>query len=483
MNRPAADLPDARLEDELRAAFADATAGMPPTRDPWARTTRAVARSRARRRAGALAIAAVAAVAVVASLLPFRPSTAPPSQRTPGPTVTSTDVTTWPTRGDLADRADLLAGVRAVAPEVDGGRLRAVPFLGQVDGLVVALAVIEGGDPGDSGDHSTLRLVALTGPASQPVSSWDREVSSLEATGLPVLSAAVRRTDGEARLVVVTPSSGFTAGYSPRPEIDAGGRVQRRFTDLALDNGVGTATWRGPVTALTVQVQAAAGGSRTSPPQLLASPQIGPPPPDRENVDVSCSAPGFENLRLNLGNAATSVAWQAGYDVSEIRQARAAWCRRVGRHDVMFVVVTLADGITVQTSLQTFPTNGGVGATYSNAYPVPPERADTTRGFVPLVGEDLADGAGRTVLLWAPGGASAELLATTANGRAVVGRARLDAGGVGVAKATAAVDDAQKPGWGFSLVVRDSSGRELEQVPLPAHVDDPWLHYGGVSTD
>ncbi len=475
MIRPA-DLPDGRLEDELRAAFTGATDDLPLTRDPWARTMRAVARSRARRRAGALAAVAVAALTVAGTVLPIHGTPPDPSTPDPGPTVTSSDVTTWPTRGNLADRADLVAQVRQAAFESDQRTVWSVPFLGDVDGLRVAF-VVKNGDPElGGGPHE---LVVLAGsPATSPA-AWGRSALPLDADGAPVLQAAVRRDDGVLHLVVVTLSAGPRVQYSSRPLIDARGAVRREFVDVPLEAGVGTASWAGTAPAFTVQVRAGSNRPETAALPVLdvgEDAENGPGVrPARQTVPSSCSGRAFDSLRLNLPNYAAHLARTAGHEPGDVSEVTVAWCRSIGRSRVMVVGVTLTDGTALQTVEQEWAEADGTSTgSDSSGYPVPRGRAGTYPTYATLSSVYIApETAGATVLLSAPGGATAELVRRSAAGTTVVARARLDADGVAVTTATAGLGSRHDPDDTLSVVVRDRAGRETERADAPT--EDPWL--------
>jgi hypothetical protein len=292
-----------------------------------------------------------------------------------------------------------------------------------------------------------------------------------ETSAVPVLSAALPRTGNQIRYVVVTLSSGISAAYSPRPEIDAKGVVSRRFTALPLENGVGTGVGPGTGTAATLRVQRG-----DEPPQIgpfgyrsLTSP--GSPTPALRAVAASCRGEAFGNARLNMDNVAAGVTTDAGRAVSEISQISALWCRQVGPHAVMFVGVRLSDGTAFQTDFEDVEEGGGHGFAGQRGWPVPRGRDATYPSYVrlTLLEEKPSEAVRRAVLLFGPGGASADLVRGPAATGPVLVRARLGLDGAGVGSGP----DYRLGGRedGLLVVVRDRAGRELERVQVPDKQD------------
>jgi hypothetical protein len=196
--------------------------------------------------------------------------------------------------------------------------------------------------------------------------------------------------------------------------------------------------------------------------------------PSRQAVPDSCAGPTFGNLRLNLLNAAADAAREAGYQPADVDEVRVAWCLATGPYSVMVAGVTLADGTALQASLQNKTEGDTTASSTRRGHPVPRGRAGTYPSYLTLFDDYKApEASGATVLLSAPGGASAELVRTSAGGTVVVARARLNQDGVGVTKATAGLGDLEDPTDRLSVVVRDRAGREIERVDGPK--SDPWL--------
>ncbi|HYY10359.1 MAG TPA: hypothetical protein VE781_05435 [Kineosporiaceae bacterium] len=469
MNRPAAG-PAGPLEDELRAAFAAATSDLPPTRDPWARTTRAVARSRARRRAGALAALAVASVIVLVAVVhtPARPVPPPPA----GPQVTDPDVRTWPTRGSLAGDAALLARVRAVAPGADKGTVLSVPFLGAVDGRDVALAIVPALD--DQG-RSRLKLVTLSGSPSRPVDQWERSDGLLPSGEesdpvVPLLSAGLAGDDGRSRLVVLTLTGRVSVAYSERPAVDDQGAVSRRYREIPLRDGVGTVSWSGRLGPVRTRLQQRAQAPVVARPQVVApgsvsTEEVG----GSTDVAASCQARGesFENLRLNLVNVARDVLQDAGRSPGQVALLQALACHRVGRETYMIAGVELDDGTAFRSVVEYRELDGGAGLSYPVQVPVPRGRAGTYPLYLPLSSTDDAPDQvrPRSALVLAPGGASVDVVQRTG---VLVATAKLSREGLGVVTVRSTYAGLMPPA-NLDLVVRDATGRETERVPAAVH--------------
>ena len=480
----------------LAALFAELSAAPPVVSDPARRVEEAAARAR-RRRNRLVVVAAGLVVAVVGAGLALEKRHAADlaeqqqaarrlaAEAALNPVVRSTDVTTWPTRGSLAGRTDLVAQVRAAAQGGDGGVVLAVPFVGDVAGLDVALAVVEGSD--DSG-RPARRLVALFGPGTQPVGAWERAENELvpdlpDANDLPVpvLTAALHARDDTLRIVVVTVTDGVSAAFSQRPRIEPQGFATRRFTAVPLRGGVGTVVSRGPLTAATLRLRWGNGPPVIRSPHLTSTDGPASQEPLAVEVAASCRGSAFANLRLNVDAIARNAAEEAGRSPQEIAQVLAVACRRVGRHTVMFTALRLTDGTALQTTQEDIREQSGHSFVGAAVHPVPWGRGATFPRYHRLHADaDPPDSVvARTVLFCAPGGATAELVRRTVGGAsAMIVKVPLAPDGVGVGLSRRPLDEAlvtDDPVDGplndqVLLVVRDRAGRELE-TQRPVGVD------------
>jgi hypothetical protein len=135
--------------------------------------------------------------------------------------------------------------VRAVAGRREP--VLAVPFVGDVAGLGVALAINQG--------DLDREVTVLYGAPSAPVTSWARqEGTRLSSPVLPVLSAAVDDGTGLVHMVALTPANdSIRVAWSPTAVMDADAFLRRRYTEFALDHGVGTAAARGDVASFALR--------------------------------------------------------------------------------------------------------------------------------------------------------------------------------------------------------------------------------------
>jgi hypothetical protein len=457
MNRRAADLPDGRLEDELRAAFSDATADLAPTTNPWARTRDAVARSRARRRAGALAGAAVTAVLGLLVVLhpPVHLKVQPAA-----PKVTTSDVSNWPTRGNLADRTDLVAAVSAKA--ADGGRrhVASVPYLGTIDDVTAALVIVD-----DSSEPPDTRYVVLVyGRQSRPVALWSIADASLRLTTVPVLTATFFDGGEWSRGIAVTLSRGVQLAWSPRPFVDRSGRTVRTYVPLRLDDGVGT--WRTRWKAGLETVRADVSDRRT-----ILEPQIEAVAPEQSsgfllpNLSPGCSE---DSSYLDLAYSGLGEAWnESAVRQTSVNEIRLLWCGRVDNEQAVLTGVTTNDGTDFQSLVERVSSGPAQGTT-AQAWPVPPGRGLD----YPMARELRGDAADAnvptaTVTVVAPQGTSAELQQGVPP--FVFGKHKLTADGY----ARIALSESDALRWRDTdkpaeLVVRGGQGQVLDRVPTPA---------------
>jgi hypothetical protein len=468
MTRSAADLPpdlpDGDVEDALREALAEG-ADLPPTPDAWARTTRAVARSQARRRAGALAVvAAAAAVVVLVVATPQTRHEAEPAR----PRVMSGDISTWPTRGNLAGRADLRAAIVATVQSGGGPRVLSVPFLGTIDDVTAAVVVGVPNDGTGSGSGGRQQLVLLHGRQSLPVERWSAQSSIVEPSDRRVLTAVFYDGGEWSRGVALTASSDVRVAWSPRPFLDASGGVRRSYVPLALEHGVGT--WRTRWKAGLVTVRAEWAGRRAVVrPDVEAVAEDLAPVRGQGRFDLapSCQDGRFAELARY---AVQGTYRETGVRSSSVTAIRQIWCGRIGAERATLVGVVTSDGTDVQVLAEEVEFNGRWERT-THQWPVPPGRG----GDFPMVRELRAewDGGGRggdrvTVTAVAPGHDLAELrdAAGSLAGLRVVqtsGLVRFELDPVATRRWRSGRAD---------LVLLDVHGSERGRVHAPA--GDPW---------
>ncbi len=476
------------IEEELRAAFHQGTEQLATTTDPWSRTTRAVARSRARRRAagvGVVAIAAATAVAVTAGPWPVMRAE-PPADRTRqtapvddvrvavrpgqgrGATVTTVEAERWGTRGSLADRADVLAQLRArfAGPGVS---VLSVPYAGEVDGTSIAVVITEAGEGGTGGTVPAAQLVY--GAAGTPVSRWT-EPNAQEArpSGQGAITAVLLGMDGTVRVVALTLSRGATVRISPAPTYDQDGTPGHRYRNLPLENGVGIATFRARSVA-GVSIAADLGDAGTGEPlpteaNLSASEYELPAVPD-EAFAAAVAAPSCRGL-LPAGELAGLVSQlleRQGLTVAEV-SVRTVWCRKVDGGIATVAATTTRDG-TVFQSAAVIPgadapdaEQGYIAAVLGR--PVP----RSSQGNAPLVftRPELADPDPVPVFVSAPGAARVELVADQQDGTSVLVRSAVDADGFAALSLT-------KEQWETlsvtgDVALKDASGRQIARVPV-----------------
>jgi len=434
-----------------------------PTPDPWARTTRAVARSRVRRRAGALAGVAVAAVlALVAVVHPPARHEVQPA----GAKVTAADVSSWPTRGDLAGRADLVAAVSAKAS--DGGKRRvvAVPYLGTIDEVTAALVIADDAvvRPG-----SVRHVVLVYGRQSVPAERWRSQDGDLRPGPVPVLTATFFDGGEWSRGVAVTLSQGVRLAWSPRPFVDPSGRTVRTFVPLALDDGVGT--WRTRWKAGLVTVRADWSGQRA-----VLQPAVQAVEEEDAPGDLSAQPPDLapacavDRADAELAYAGLKEAWnENAVRKAAVTKVRLIWCGRVGTERAVLAGVTTNDGSDFQ-ALSEHVTDAHGAGWQTRTWPVP-----AGRGLdYPMVLELSVDGdkpsERANVTVEAPSGVLVEL--QDADGAFTVGRRKLTGDGYARLKLTGPDVARWRGSRPVDLVVLDVHEREVDRVR--AGVADPW---------
>ena len=452
-----------RLQTALRAV----TDQLPAADDdrPGAAAVLARARRRARqhRLVGGLLAAAAASIAVLltVTLVPIVPAAV-----RSGGTVSEDDATTWPTRGSLAGRGPLTAQVRAVV----GSRrpVLAVPFLGEVAGLGVALAITQG-----QGDQEAW---ALYGRTTTPVGDWSLQDGGPLAAGRPpVLTAAIDDGTGLVHLLALTTATGaLKLAWSRTAAMDADGFLRRRYTEFTLHDGVGVASARGDLASFVMRVWRTSGSPRIdiAPFTITARPPTSPLGGAVSGVRArSC---GSSPLPPTLDRALGSLVSQGHLAPGHVRQVDLPWCRSEGAHDRMLVAITDVHGSAVQALVDGTKTGMGGYWWSMRSRPVPAGRAGTYPFTVVADDEDVIPDRGPLrVLVSAPGAAVAEIRAP--GRRLPLASARLDDEGYGIAVVPAEDRHAYlRPDPGLRLMLRDDGGREIEQVTAVLDDDDPW---------
>ena len=457
------------VEDELRAAFHQGTADLPHTPDPWTRTTRGIARHRARRRGAAAVLTVAALLGVGVAAVPWRDDRPVPADRDRrgfGPVVTDTEMSRWPTRGDLAGDAALLDQVRQYMKV--RGEVLGIPYAGTFDGegLVMALVRDEGEDTGEP-DGGT--AFVLRGKVGTPIAAWSPSGQAEEFGKGPAL---VYAPDEPVRpVLVVTRSRGVDVSYSTAPTFVRSGAVERSYVPVGLDNGVAVVP-AGPAVGSAMYILSDDG----SPPfwTTLSGTSSSAPPPPESTLKAVAAAPACRGLArtVDLHNALDGVDPVVRDRLTDATIAP-VWCRKAGAMTTMLLAVTLPDGPSFQVSASVIVQDDGthVGAD-GDAVPVPWGRA---RDFPAAFQNDALDderkeGDPLPVVVSAPGGASVELVA---RGGVRLGSGRLDEDGyvrlLLPSNAFEAFEDEKT-----MIVVRDRRGAPVERVPVNRpERDDP----------
>jgi DNA-directed RNA polymerase specialized sigma24 family protein len=425
---------------------------------------RALRRARQHELVGGLVTAAAVAVTVLlaVALVPVVPRAVGAGGSAP-----DDDATIWPTRGSLAGRGDLVAQVRAVV----GGRqpVIAVPFLGEVAGLGVALAVTQGGRDQE--------VRVLYGPTTAPVAGWSREDGARLATGRPaVLTVAIDDGTGLVHLLALTTTTGWLRlAWSPTAVMDADGFLRRRYTEFALHDGVGVASAPGDLASFAMRVWRTTGtpGITIAPFTITARPRTSAPFGAVSGVRApSCrSSP----LPLTLDRALGTLVSQGHLARADIQHVDLPWCRSEGAHDRMLVAITDAHGSAVQALVDGTKTGMGGYWWSMRSRPAPAGRAATYPFTVVADDEDVIPDRGPLrILVSAPAAAVAEI--REPGRQAPLAVARLDDEGYGIGVIAAENRHVYlRPDPGLRLVLLNGAGREIEQVAARLdHDDDPW---------
>ncbi|WP_088289588.1 hypothetical protein [Kineosporia sp. A_224] len=467
-------LGDDDLEQALRGAFRRGADAVPAAADPWARTTRAVRRSRVRRRTAALAVAASVALAgVVGSAtggLPFlRADRAAPAD--PRDVQVTTDIGSWPTRGERAGDKAFVAGLRTAMDRE--GVVAGLLYAGDLGGRPVGVGVV-GGATGVPATRDN-RLVVVRADDGPPQQWPTAQGVALVEDGAPQFSGdrvtvALQAADGSTDLLVLTRTDTAVA-VSWEADYDDAAAPSRRFTALRAVGGVATARReRAAATAITVRTQ------RRGEEPVLDGVQV-----------LDSSRPAFAPDRATVGSVVASAPCRGALTAQEVTDAvstvvdardpdpaagprsfEALWCRAVRGGRLGLLAVTLSDGTQVQTRVLVGD-DGGTSSTVADQGVVVPRGAART---TPAVVEDLPpNGIGSTRwFVHAPGAATAEVR-TTADGE-VLATGRPDRDGFVELEAPAAALERITPE--SVVVLRDGDGATTAQPWLFAPQADPF---------
>jgi hypothetical protein len=459
------------VEDELRAAFHQGTADLPHTSDPWTRTTRGIARHRARRRGVVAVLTVVALLGVGATVAPWDmppPQPAEQDRRGMGPVVTDQEFSRWPTRGDLSDDAAFLDHVREFAST--RGEVLGIPYAGTLDdhGLVLVLVREHGTNGPDAGT-----TLAFRGHPRAPLEKW---IQSGEVEHMYDGLAMVYSDHHEpGPVLVLTRSRGVTVSFSASPIFLRSGAVERSYLPLEMANGVGVVRTVPPAgAALAVRAD------ETEPVHTELSGASASDSSDRERWKAVAAAPSCagvvteEELFEEVRGVASVVLEQLGNAV-----VTPVWCRPMqGGAKVMLAVETPA-GPSFQYSGIVNRDGNALGVGGGGTVPVPWGRArDYPAAYVDSEPDETRDDNARVpVVVSAPGRASVDLVA---GGGVVLGTVRLDGDGYAL---WSMPRQHLARFWGDDtmIVVKDVAGKVVERVPAnrPERRDPTGLRTGG----
>lgn len=243
------DLHERDLEQMVREAFAERTAGIEPSA-PGARVDAAVRRDVRLRRSVAVTLAAVVAVGGVgagASLLqgsgtssvaPAHTSSAPSGPIVEGGAATGA-LRDWPVRGSLSDNATTLAELTSSGP-LQGATLL---YAGDLDGRRIVVGHRGSGASSTGSDLGEVLVAA--GPAGASADQLQLYGTSNLVDDVAGLSVATRLRGGQ--LLILARSHVTSVQVSDRVGWDQDGRLRRTdWHPVALTNGVGLTSLRGP---------------------------------------------------------------------------------------------------------------------------------------------------------------------------------------------------------------------------------------------
>ena len=453
------------LESSLREAFHQGADALPHTVDPWTRTTTAVRRSQARRRTAALALAAsalVVGVGVATLGVPSFRADGAGVARTPDAAdvqVTTDDVTTWPTRGELAGDAGFLARART-ALGADGVTVGRVLFAGSVGSQRVAIATITGTQDGSPVDDVRAAVEPADGSSSWPFFGYPR--SNVQG----VLSLVLQDGDGSADLLVLARTDVRNLAWSRAATYDDQGRPQRTYSRLSAVDGVARAQLDpGPVTTISVRADRTSSGAAPESVQLLSSDLVSETASDAVFSAASKDARCAGVLDANdVRNATADVSGNRD-PLNPPAAIEAIWCRQVPGGVVGLFGVTLQDGTTFQAQLLEGRQPSGTLMVQSVGRPVPRGAARVT----PAVLNDVPrEGSvdNQRFFVNAPGAARVDVVVDDGTGPKVFARVQPDRDGFAEVRLT---DGQAQSVVGAPLadaVLRDAAGKELGRVAL-----------------
>lgn len=474
------------LEQQLRTAFTEATSTLPTTPDPGARTNRAVARSRTGRRAAfGSALVALLLVAVVTgtSLRGTDRRVAPPAEsQSTGPVVTSSDITTWPTRGNLAGKPIVEQARERLDDEMT---ISSIPFAGTVGGVDMVVAVGQRSEEPNKGRNA---LVLLHGSHGSPVSGWylgewlSRDgIPGAPAEGPPILPIGVWDEQRTLHLAVLAPSDGASAAYSPSATFDAEARASRRYQALKMENGIGTATFSAP-SMESIALRTTWGGKTdiggvdrvsdggAGAVRVGAGEDVGEP---RDDLFSAFTDPACRNLVPELG-----LQYQIGESLrslglryDDVQSIKPLWCRErpvdgeKPGYRAGVAAMTLTDGTAFQIFHQQDFTEDGSGGSGGRKQRVPADRL-MTRAWMFAFGAGVAP----DVTISAPGASRVDVV-TTEPDVEVLFSGRPDADGYLALSGEQArpikkaVGDDGANERGLQIVTYDEQGQVIETVP------------------
>lgn len=453
------------LESSLRAAFRQGADALPPTVDPWARTTSAVRRSQVRRRTAALAVATsllVVGVGAVATGVPSLRADDARVARTPDGgdvQVTTDDLTTWPARGDLVGDPEFLAAAREELGR-DGGTVGKLLFAGRVGAQRVAVGVVT--TTRDGLQEQEVRAAVEPADRSQSWAGTGYPTSNVQGT----VSLALQAEDGSVDLLVLARTDAQAVAYSRAAVYDDQGRPSRTYARLVPRDGVAIARLDpGPVTTISVRVDRRSSSAGPDAVQLVASRL------DRPDGVPELATAAAQDARCAGNVSATDVAnattdlWANRDPLRSPAAIEAVWCRDVDGGVVALFGVTLQDGSTFQAQLLEGRRGASTERVTTLGTPVPRGAARTT----PAVLRDVPrDGGDRVVHYFvnAPGAATVDVVVDRGAGAKVVTRVRPDRDGFAEVRLAAGQAQSAADAALAEVVLRDGAGREVGRAPL-----------------
>ena len=456
------------IESQLRevlSARADEVDG--PAFDPYQRVAGAVVTHRRRRRAAAAgAVAAVAAVAVLVPSLvrgdDHRATPAKHSQVVPGPSDPRwSTLSTWPTRGGLAEDTGFLDAVR------DQFGSARILYAADLDTTRVVVAWSP-----ESGTDGTLTMYSgRRGGTAQDLV----EVSSASG-GLDDVVSLREHADNDSRLVVLAAPSVRTIGVSPTVRIDPDGMVTRAdYRVEHLTDGV----WSGQLSdapARLVRVRVV--GKDSSPVTLMGRTTR---PDDGTSICLSCT--GEDYLSKAQLAMASGVATLLGVPSQDVAAATVydgpvdpTVAKLVGAEDVsgstlrLTVVDTVVGRTTLRSALLSVISKTGANASTIELSDGSPVDSGTARQRPFVLRGSALDASTITAQVFAPRAALVQLVSSSPTIYPSSPR-------VPVTNDSARVT---VPVWNsdntpYEVATFDAQGRRLGQWPLDLAASSAWL--------